>query len=57
MFNVSMPMSFCARTWPIFLVHVGESFSSRGSIISIFILTMQRYENFLRYARLFVFYF
>jgi len=50
MFNVSMPMLFCARTWPIFLVHVGESFSSRGSIISIFILTMQRYENFVSIA-------
>ena len=47
MFYVSTPMSFCARTWPIFLVHVGESFSSRGSIISIFISTMQRYENFV----------
>ena len=26
MFYVLTPMSFCARTWLIFLVHVGESF-------------------------------
>ncbi len=29
--------------WEIFLVHVGESFSLRGGIIAIFVLTMQMY--------------
>ncbi len=49
MFNCQSSMfnDFSVHAWQIFLVHVGESFSSCGSVISIFILTMQRYENFV----------
>jgi hypothetical protein len=43
MFNVSTPMQICALVWEIFLVHVGESFSARGGIIPIFVLTVQMY--------------
>ena len=43
MFNVSTPMWICALVWEIFLVHVRESFSLRGGIIPVFVLTVQMY--------------